>query len=294
VQAGAEVALLGPTPRTGPEVSRLIDAGQVKVWPSALMGTDLADTLSGWDSLVHLGYRFPTGSAFWSRLAEEISVNLLPTVSLLAAAAEAGVGLIAFASSVAVYGSARRGVTEDSEPDGELTPYALAKRQQEEYVRQWSRRTGRDAAILRLSTVYGPGETVARAIPNFIRSAMSGQSPILEGRGTREIDLIFVRDVVEAFLCVLERRANGTFNIASGLGRTPRAIAALVIRLCQAPVEIAEDQGALERGGAICDVSRAATRLGFRARTTLEAGLREEISWMRAAGAERRVGGPVS
>ena len=283
ISAGANAELLGPTPFRRAEIGRLIDAAALRYWPRALAGDDasLHEVLRGCDSLVHLAYHFPRATAFWARFAEEVRCNLLPTVRLLEAAEKTDLDFVCFASSVTVYGRAQKGVREDG-PLHVATPYSAVKLIQEACVRQWTRRTGRRAAILRLATVYGPGETVSRAVPNFIRAVLAGRSPVVDGHGQQLFDLIFVTDVAEAFVAALERRPKSTFNIGSGRGRTPREVATLVTRLCGATMPIVGNGTARDHGAPICDVSRAATRLGFRPRTSLEAGLREEIQWLRA------------
>ena len=261
----------------------MIESGRVRYWPRALTGGSVAmrQPLRQCDSLVHLAYQLPSAREFWARLEQEVTGNLLPTIRLWEAAAETGVEFISFASSVSVYPDNARGIREEGPPpENPGTPYAIVKVAQESSLRHWARLTGGRAAVLRLATVYGPGETVARAIPNFIRSALAGSSPILDGRGSQPFDLIFVTDVVDAFVAALERRPDATFNIGTGVGQTPRAVASMILRLCAARVDVIENPEAVERGGPICDVSRAAEELGFRASTPLHFGLRQEIRWL--------------
>jgi UDP-glucose 4-epimerase len=261
---------------------QLIEGREVRFAADALDGPveHLAWILTGCDSLLHLGYRPPRPGTFWSELDQEIQHNVAPTVRLLDAAARAGVEFLGFASSTGVYLPAAEPIDEEGAVGGR-TPYAMGKLMQEDSVRQWGTRQRRPVGILRLATVYGPGETVARAVPNFIRAVLAGQAPVVDGQGTQASDLIYVSDVVEAFIAATRRKADGVFNIGSGLPRTPRQIAAAVIMLCQARVPVDSDPGRAERPGAICRVARAAAELGFRARTSLEAGLQDEIAWMR-------------
>ena len=59
--------------------------------------------------------------------------------------------------------------TEAPRPE---TPYAIAKLAAEETVQLLCEAAGSTASILRFATVYGPGETVPRAVPNFIQAAL--------------------------------------------------------------------------------------------------------------------------
>jgi nucleoside-diphosphate-sugar epimerase len=164
---------------------------------------------------------------------------------------------------------------------GPLKPYAIVKLQQEDYVRHWTRQTGRPAAILRLATVYGPGETVGRAIPNFIRAALAGARPLVAGRGASLFDPIYVADVAAAFLCALEKGPEGTFNIATGRGWATKYVARLVMRLCAMEGDVELNRGEPDSDRPVCNVARAESVLGFKATTSLETGLQAEIDWLR-------------
>lgn len=280
--AGAEVELLGPTPLKRPMVSSLVANKVVGYLPAALTAdrADLAEALHDCDSLVHLHYARPPVKGFWSRVVDEVNANLLLTLRLLDAAELARVGQVCLASSVQVYTPPARGVAEDGPVGWPVSPYGLVKIEQESFFRMWGQRAGRPASILRLSTVYGPGETVDRAIPNFIRAAQAGTQPVVSGLGAAVFDPVYVGDVAEAISLALANRACGTFNIGTGRGWSSREVAALVIRLCQADCDIAEDLAEPDRGGPVCDVSRAESVLGFKAATPLEVGLQHEIDWL--------------
>jgi UDP-glucose 4-epimerase len=283
VDAGANVDVLGPTPLKRPQVRSMVANREVRYSPDALTAdrADLVEALEGCDSLVHLHYTRPRVEGFWSRMVDEIDANLKMALRLLDAAELAGVGHVCLASSVQVYTPPAVGVRETDPVGGQVSPYAQVKLAQESAFRMWGQRTGRPNSVLRLSTVYGPGETVDRAIPNFIRAALAGAAPVVSGAGAALFDPVYVGDVAEAFAMAIENRGCGTFNIGTGRGWSPREVATLVIRLCEADSSIAEDLAESDRGGPVCDVSWAASVLGFKATTALEAGLQQEIGWLR-------------
>src|SRR5260370_24256263 len=112
---------------------------------------------------------------------------------------------------------------------------------------------------------------------------MAGRAPDGDGRGCKQFDLVYVDDVAGAFKCALELRADGVFNIGTGVGRTAMEIAANLIRLVGVDCHVEENLEADERGGVVCDVSLADRALGFRAAMPLEDGLRAEGEGDRSA-----------
>jgi hypothetical protein len=86
------VDLLGPPPLKT-QAHGLIGPGKATYWPDALNAgpSKLRDILHRCDSVIHLNYHYPKSSGFWTRLQEEVSGNLLPTVDLLDSADQAGV-----------------------------------------------------------------------------------------------------------------------------------------------------------------------------------------------------------
>ena len=277
------MVLLGPTPLRRRAVRSLIEREDVRYKPFALEGdpAGLARALDGCDAVVHLRYRPPATEGFWPQLLEGINGNLLETIRLLDAATVAGVGQVCLASSVSVYRPPALGVDEAAPVGGSLKPYAVVKLQQEDCVRHWAHQTGRPASILRLATVYGPGETVSRAIPNFIRAVLAGERPVVAGRGSSLFDPIYVADVAAAFVCTLGKGSEGTFNIATGRAWPTKYVARLVMRLCGAEGDVVLNGAEPDADRPICNVARARSVLGFKATTPLETGLQAEIDWLR-------------
>lgn len=277
-RSGMRVRLLESAPLRRPEVRRLLDAGAVELHPFQLADGDSGDcarALEGATALVHLRYRMPNAPEGLARLAEEAAINCADTSRLLAAAERAAVGHVCFASSTSVYAPSGRRVDEKA-PTRTEPAYAAAKLMQEQAVDEWSRRTSGVGTVLRLSTVYGPGETVARAIPNFIRSAVLGAHITVNSSGL--FDPVYVGDVALAIRLALTNPAPGVFNIGSGQTWPVLEVARLVLAVAgsSAPIETREASGE-ER--ALPDVTLATRRLGFRAPTPLRAGLAAEIAW---------------
>jgi UDP-glucose 4-epimerase len=275
--SGRRVAVTGGGGFIGSHVVKALCDGAAEVKVVSAASTTLTEELACVDAVVHLDYRPPSGR---DPLMEEIANNLPPLLTVMGAARRAGVAQICFASSTSVY-EAGLGLREDAPPAARLTAYSAIKLQQEALLAGWARRAGRRLTILRLSTVYGPGEKTRRAIPAFIQSALHGKAPVVSGRGLGPFDPVFVEDVAQAFLAALACEAEGIFNIGTGVARAPLDVADLVVRLTRARRGPICDVSEPDRARPVCDCRLAEARLGFRARTPIEAGLQSQIDWLR-------------
>jgi UDP-glucose 4-epimerase len=286
VGAGMDVTLLGPDTGRSRYTASLVARGRVRLLrcdegfraDDALRGA-LADT----DALVLLGYAMPTGPSPAQRLGDEIARNLTPLLRLLRAA-EAARPHVVFASSVAVYGHSEEGPVDEHRPPRPVTSYAVGKLACEQAVRVWCADVGTTAAILRYAAVYGPGEPMSRQIPGFIAAALTGRAVVVDGDGKDENDYVHVADAVDATILALERRADGTYNVGTGVPTTTVDLARLVVRIAGASGEPVCGAEALpvERARLICDTTRARGDLGFSGHRALSDGICEEIGWFRA------------
>jgi nucleoside-diphosphate-sugar epimerase len=81
-------------------------------------------------------------------------------------------------------------------------------------------------AVVRSTLIYGSGDPHNGYGPNrFRRLADAGQEIVLFGEGEERRDHVLVDDVAEIVCRVIERRSQGTLNIATGEVMSFRAIA---------------------------------------------------------------------
>jgi len=159
--------------------------------------------------------------------------NTLGTASVAKASLEAGVDLLIYLSSAAVYGNPIKLPIDENHPTRPISPYGLSKLMGEEVVRFFST-YGLKQVVLRLFNVYGPGQNAAYAgvVTRFLERARSGLLPIVYGDGGQTRDFIYVDDVAEAVKLVLKTGCvDEIFNIGSGKPVKIRDLAASIMRL---------------------------------------------------------------
>jgi UDP-glucose 4-epimerase len=287
VGAGMDVTLIGPD--TGPSryTASVVTAGDVRfVRCDADFSDDVAlrVTLENVEAIVLLGYVAPPRASVAESFLDELARNVAPILRILRAA-EGAARHVVFASSVAVYGAPVRVPVRESDAARPVTPFGVAKLAAEQAVRVTCSASGMTASILRYATVYGAGETARQTIPDFIGAALTDQHPVIDGDGLDEHDYIHVTDVAEGTLAALRHRADGIYNVGTGIGTTTVDLARLVARLANtraSPVCRTWSRPDRDRTRVVCDTVNAATHLAFTPRRALVDGITEEIGWLRA------------
>ncbi|MDR7542851.1 MAG: NAD-dependent epimerase/dehydratase family protein [Armatimonadota bacterium] len=217
----------------------------------------------------------------------DADVNVLGTVRLAHLAVEYGAEHFIFASTGgALYGDPDRLPADESTPILPASPYGCAKAAAESYLGLFRRAWGLRVCALRYANVYGPrqdphGEAGVVAI--FARALLDGRPPTIFGDGEQTRDFVFVDDVVRANLLATDRRAEGAFNIGTGVGTSVNAIYRMLARLLPSaapPRHGAPRPGDVRHIALACGA--AAAHLGWTPLTTLEAGLAATMSWFAA------------
>jgi GDP-4-dehydro-6-deoxy-D-mannose reductase len=126
-----------------------------------------------------------------------------------------------------------------------LTLYAASKVAQEVAALQAFRSEGMRVICTRSFNHSGAGHDARFLIPSLVRRALqlSREGGALAiGNGDTVRDFLHVKDVVEAYLALLERGAPGdAYNVCSGEGVSVRALAQAVLRRVGATAEVTMD-----------------------------------------------------
>ena len=279
VGAGMDVTLLGPETGHCRYAASLVASGQVRHLrcDSTFRDADrLRDALGPVDAVVLLGYVMP-GASGAARLAEEIELNVVPLSRLLRALD--GCSHFVFASTLEVYDG---GEVDGDEP-GPVTAFGFAKLTAERMLRVFA--PASTATILRYASVYGPYEPERRAIPRLIRDALAGTPLLLDSDGSEERDYLHVCDAAAATIAAVERKADGAYDIGTGMATRTLDLARTIGELAGAkarPVSRAPVEGESRPPRLVAATRRAQEELGFAARRHLVDGLKEEIGWIRS------------
>ncbi len=121
--------------------------------------------------------------------------------------------------------TAAHGISE-SRPLDFHTPYGCSKGSAEQYVLDHARTLGLRTAVFRMSCIYGPhqfGTEDQGWVAHFLIRALEHKPITLYGDGLQVRDILFIDDLVDAFLLAWReiRNLSGmAFNIGGGVERT--------------------------------------------------------------------------
>ncbi|GAB4425182.1 MAG: SDR family oxidoreductase [Anaerolineales bacterium] len=221
--------------------------------------------------------------------ADCFDVNVAATVALFDAARAASVQRVVIASSAAVYGESETMPLQETEPTQSLSPYAASKRTDEIYAQLYTQAFGLDVVALRYFNVYGPRQRpdsmYAAAVPIFVRRLLDGKPVTIFGDGGQTRDLINVRDVVRANLIASEHpNAPGrVFNVCTGIETRLLDLIDVLYRLFpDAPQPTFEAPRAGDIYRSVGSPIFTKATIGFEAQVSLEEGLEETVTWMKA------------
>lgn len=158
-------------------------------------------------------------------------VNVEGTRELATAAAKAGVKRFVLCGTAGVYGQRVPGIVDERSPMRPWNIYEITKVEAEQSLRDAAAAHDMEYAIVRPSTVYGPGD---ERLLKMFRAAAKGRFPLFgPGHGRRH--MVHVHDLVAAFVAACEApSAAGAEVIAAG----PRAT-----RLCDLLAALAKVLG---------------------------------------------------
>ena len=242
------------------------------------------------------GIDFVLNQAAWGSVPRSIEMplfycanNISGTLNMLEASRRNGVKKFVYASSSSVYGDEPNLPKREGREGNLLSPYALTKRCDEEWAKQYTMHYGLATVGLRYFNVFGrrqdPDGAYAAVIPKFIKQLLNGERPTINGDGKQSRDFTYIENVIEANLkaCLASDAASGeAFNVAYG-GR--EYLIDIYYGLTSAlgldiePIFGPDRAGDIKHSNA--DISKAKELLGYDPDWSFQRGIKAAIEWYR-------------
>jgi len=168
-------------------------------------------------------------------------------------------------------------------PVGPRSMYDESKRYAEAYATAFAAERGLRVQIVRIFNTYGPRMRAddGRAIPTFIRQALTGEALTVHGDGTQTRSLCYVDDLIDGVLAIAGSNVSGPVNLGNPQELTISEIAERVRDMVGSNSEIVfTDRPPDDPERRRPDIS-VARSIGWEPRTELDEGLRATIAWAR-------------
>jgi NAD dependent epimerase/dehydratase len=256
---------------------RLGDIRDARFVEAATSGVEVVFHLA---ALISIPYSYVAPASY-------IETNVTGTLNVLEAGRRAGVRRIIQTSTSEVYGTPKDLPIRETHPLCAQSPYAATKVAADQLALSFQRSFATPVVVLRPFNTYGPRQSTRAVLPTILTQLLRGQRQIALGRLDPRRDMTYVADTVDGFVrAALQPGIEGE-TIQLGTGQTI-SIGELFTACCEAvgqQAEVKPDPQRMRPADSevevlLSDPSLAATRLGWRPRTDLLAGLRLTADWL--------------
>ena len=169
-------------------------------------------------------------------------------------------------------------------PIGPRGVYDEAKRFAEAITMAYHRTHGINTKIVRIFNTYGPRMRVndGRAIPNFLKQALTGKDLTVYGDGSQTRSFCFVSDLVEGLYRLLMSEQNYPVNIGNPNEMTIKEMADKILQATNSKskiirVPLPEDDPKIRQP----DITRAKKHLNWEPVVSLDEGLQSTLEYFK-------------
>jgi UDP-glucose 4-epimerase len=251
---------------------------------------ELDDQIGHVDTIIHLAALI-SGYDSLHDPDDYDAVNIRGLLRVIEFAKRRSIGRIVFASSSTVYGNNREYLLSEEMLPAPLSVYALTKLAGEHLLNMYGKLHGFSHVSLRLFNVYGPRQAVDHPYANvtckFSHAAAHGTPVKLFGDGTQSRDFVYVADVVNAFIAVLEESEQPVYNVGTGADNSIGELLRVLGEIRGTPLETEQcDPWPNDIQRIKADTGRIRDEFAFEARTSLRQGLQATVDYF-LSGAQR-------
>jgi len=169
------------------------------------------------------------------------------------------------------------------------SPYGCSKGTADQYVLEYARTCGIPAVVFRMSCIYGPrqfGTEDQGWLAHFLIRALEKKPVTLFGDGRQVRDVLFIDDLVDAFLLAREK-AHALAGCAFNMGGGPRntvslleVIARMTPLTGESPRIVHGDWRSGDQRYYVSNTARFSAATGWEARTGVKSGMERLLEWL--------------
>ena len=234
------------------------------------------------DVIYHLGAMSHVQYSLYNPV-ETYQTNTLGTMNVLEASRINNVKRVVHAGSAEVYGKPETVPIEENHPLEPRSPYAAGKVASDRLMFAYHCSYGLPVVMSRFFGIYGPRQSIEKAIPKFILQIHNKKSPCVYGDGKQSRDYMFVTDAADAYtrLGLADNVIGQAMNIGTGIETDIATLARLIIKIMGAKIE-PNFTGKInpgEAGRLVCNPSKGMKILNWKPTVSLEDGLKQTVDY---------------
>ncbi|HAR97333.1 MAG TPA: NAD-dependent dehydratase [Syntrophus sp. (in: bacteria)] len=216
-----------------------------------------------------------------------VDTNINGTLNILEGARRAGCRRVINTSTSEVYGTPADLPIRETHPLQGQSPYSASKIAADKLCEAYHCSFGLPVVTLRPFNTYGPRQSMRAVLPTILVQLLSGKRSIALGNVEPRRDLTFVADTVEGFVRCAEAKGVEGQVIQLGTGRT-ESIREVFETACRvlgrdAVIKTRNERVRPDKSEVMVlqsDPALARKRLGWKARVSLEEGIRRTAAWI--------------
>lgn len=239
------------------------------------------------DAIFHIAGQ-SSGEVSFEDPVYDLKSNTQSTLQLLKLALKIKCKKFIYASTMSVYGvQPDRPISERDEAKP-VSMYAVGKLASEHYLRIFQQ-YGLQTTALRLFNVYGEGQNLLNLkqgmVSIYLAQALKNKHILVKGNSERYRDLIYIDDVVNAFICAYNRDGSDDkiYNVSTGGKTTVACLIEKIINILNDNISV-EYSGSTpgDQFGIYGDFSKFKNELGWFPKVNLKEGLSSMIKWAKS------------
>lgn len=218
----------------------------------------------------------------------DMATNINGTFNLLNWSKKNKIKKIVYASTFNVYEeNSKKFILDEKSKCEPKSLYAISKLSAENYIRVYGSYLGIKWNIIRMFNVYGPGQDPKNKflgmINIFLNMAKNEPKIIVKGSLNRFRDFVFIDDVINAWILVVEdkKNYNEIYNVGSGKKTTIKELLKKISVVLNKKIIVNEKAGTPgDFLGCVASIKKIKKDLGYKPATNLKEGIAIFNKWI--------------
>lgn len=208
-------------------------------------------------------------------------INVEGAFNILEAARINDVKKVVYISTASIYGDFQKTLVDETHPLEAKDIYGATKLAADRLSMSYNRTYGLDVAVVRTTSVYGPGDLENRAAKIFVENALTGKEICLEGGGLQRRDFSYVKDVARGICLVLmsDKTKGEIVHISGGNDNSIKELAEIIAKYIPGVKMVVAPSRKVDVNRGKLDISKAEKLIGYKPEFSLDKGIRDYVKW---------------